>query len=372
VLTGQLGVRLVLLLGDTVPLPAPYEVVTALTQAQVTMDAGGNDGFQLTFRIAQDAVVDFGLVVSGLLDPFKRVVIAVLAGALPEVLIDGVITHRQVTPAEDPGASTLTVTGKDVSQMMDLEEKNEEYPNQPDFVIAGRVIAGYAQYGLIPATTPTTDVPIQLQRIPRQAETDFRFLKRLAQRNGYVFYVEPLTFGVNTAYWGPEIRATPPQPALTAGPYGNVKGIHFSHDGLALVGTTGTFVEPISGTVLPIPPLPPLRVPPLAAVPVMPRRTTIARDTAQANPAQAALSVLSAQNNAPDPLTADGEMDTVRYGSVLRARKLVGMRGAGLTHDGLWLVRRVTHTLSPVTGEYKQSFSLSREGTVSSVPAVLP
>ena len=29
----------------------------------------------------------------------------------------------------------------------------------------------------------------------------------MAERNGFVFYIEPLTFGVNTAYWGPENRA---------------------------------------------------------------------------------------------------------------------------------------------------------------------
>ncbi|HYH79027.1 MAG TPA: hypothetical protein VEX86_04500 [Longimicrobium sp.] len=371
-LTGQLGVRLVMMVGDTVPLPAPYELVTAITSVQVTQEAEGNNGFQVTFRVALDSLVDFGLVASGALDPFKRVVIGVITGVVPEVLIDGIITHRQLTPADEPGASTLTVTGKDVSQMMDLEEKNEEYPNQPDFVIAARVIAGYAQYGMIPATMPTADVPIQLQRIPRQAETDYRFLKRMAERNGYVFYVEPVTFGVNNAYWGPEIRAGIPKPALTAGPYGNVKGIHFSHDGLSLVGSSGSFLEPISGTVLPIPPMPPLRVPPLALKPVMPRRTTLARTTSKSNPAQATANVMSAQSSAPDPLTASGEVDTARYGAVLRPRSLVGVRGAGLTHDGMWLVRKVTHTLNPVAGEYKQAFTLSREGTISSVPAVLP
>jgi hypothetical protein len=87
------------------------------------------------------------------------------------------------------------VTGKDLTQLMDLEEKNEEFPNQPDMVIATRVLASYAQYGVIPRPAPTTDVPIFLQRIPRQAETDLAFLKRMAARNGFVFYLEPVTFG---------------------------------------------------------------------------------------------------------------------------------------------------------------------------------
>ncbi len=371
-LSSTLGVRLVLLLGDTVPLPAPYEVMSALTRAQVTMDASGADGFQLTFQLSKDTVVDYGLVLTGALDPFKRVVIAVIMGVLPEVLIDGVITHQQLDPGQEPGSATLTVTGKDLTQLMDLEEKNEEYPNQPDMVIAGRILAGYAKYGVIPAPAPTTDVPIFLQRIPRQAETDLAFLKRMATRNGFVFFLEPVTFGVSTAYWGPEVRAGIPQPALTAnmGPHSTVKGLHFSQDALAPVGTQGSFVEPITKTVLPIPPLPSLKIPPLSARPVAARRTTVTRDTGQANPAQAALAAVSSATNAPDAVTAEGEVDSVRYGHALRARKLVGVRGAGLTYDGFYYVRRVTHTIA--RGEYTQRFSISREGLTSLTPVVVP
>jgi phage protein D len=277
----------------------------------------------------------------------------------------------QLTPSAEPGASTLSVTGKDVSQMLDLEEKNEAFPNQPDYVIAATIIGSYAQYGLMPATAPTTDVPIEVQRTPRQAETDLRCLQRLAQRNGYVFYVEPVTFGVNTAYWGPENRLSEPQPALTIGmgAQNNVKGLHFSYDGLAPVGTKVTIIEPTSGMTIPIPPLPALKVPPLALNPTVPRRVTLARDAAQQSAAQGAGTALSSAMNAADSVTAQGEVDAARYGHALRARKLVGVRGAGLTYDGLYFVRQVTHTIVPGTS-YTQSFSLSREGTTSTLPAV--
>jgi hypothetical protein len=371
-LTGLLGIRLLLLVGDTVPLPAPYEVSSALKSVEVTNDDRAGDGFQLTFKVAKDAVVDYGLVLSEAVAPFKRIVLGIVFGALPEVLIDGIVTHLQLTPSEEPGASTLTVTGRDVSVMLDLEEKNEEYPNQPDFVIATRVLAGYAQYGLVPQPTPTTDVPIFLQRIPRQQETDLRFLNRLAGRNGFVFYVEPITLGVNKAYFGPENRLSFPQPALTTnlGPSTNVRGLSFSHDGMAPVATQGSFVEPITKTTLPIPALPPLKVPPLVLEPAPARRTVLTRDTAQESPVQAALSVLSSTTNAPDAVTAQGEVDSVRYGHVLRARQLVGVRGAGFSYDGLYYVSRVTHRIED--GGYSQRFSLSREGTKSLTPAVPP
>ena len=154
-LDSQLGVRLLLLIGDTVPLPAPYPVTTALVRAQVTNDARTGDGFQLPFALGRDSVTDYGLIASGVLAPWKRVVLSVVFGALPEVLIDGVITHQQVTPSDQPGASTLTVQGRDISKMLDLEEKNDEFPNQADFMIVTRVLAGYAQYRLVPEVTPT-------------------------------------------------------------------------------------------------------------------------------------------------------------------------------------------------------------------------
>jgi hypothetical protein len=53
----------------------------------------------------------------------------------------------------------------------------------------------------------------------------------------------------------------------------------------------------------------------------------------------------------------------LRYGSVLRAHQLVGVRGAGSTYDGLYYVRTVTHNIK--RGEFKQSFTLSRDGLVA-------
>lgn len=371
-LTSQLGIRLILLMGQTVPLPAPREVLESLTNVQVTNDSQAGDGFQISFMLSRTQPTDYSLLQSGALAPSTRVIIGVLLGVTPEVLIDGIITHHQHAPSDDPSQSTLTVTGKDVSVMLDLEEKNEKYENQPDFLIATQLIARYAQYGLVPTITPTTDVPIMLQRVPRQAETDLRFIQRMAERNGFVFYVEPITFGLNKAYWGPENRLGIPQPKLTMGQgaSGNLKSLHFTQDALAPVGTRGTFVEPITKTAIPIPPLPSLRIPPLAMSPAQPMRTVLMRNTSNQNPATAATSALAQATNAPDAVQGNGEIDSVRYGNVLRARKLVNIRGAGLSYDGTFYVKSVTHTIT--RGSYKQSFSVSREGTGSLLPIVAP
>lgn len=370
-LASQLGIRLVLWMGATAPLPAPYEVLQALRSVEVTNDSETGDGFQLTFQAQKDRTLDYGLLNSSALKPDTRVVIAALMGVLPEVLIDGVIEHQQFRTDPSSGA-TITVTGKDVTSVLDREEKNEPYPNQPDFLIVTRILLGYARYGLVPDVRPTTDVPIMIDRIPRQQETDLAFINRLAERNGYVFYIEPLTLGANRAYFGPETRLSLPQPALTQGmgPSTNVNSLSFSHDALAPVGTEGLFVDPFFKLSLPIPALPSLKIPPLAASPSRPLRTVKTRDTANQNPARAATTAVAAATNAPDAVTGEGELDAARYGRVLRARRLVGVRGAGLSYDGFWYVRGVTHQIS--RGAYTQRFRISREGTGALTPVVAP
>jgi hypothetical protein len=369
VLTSELGIRLMVWTGSTIPTPPRPGVVEALTRVQVTNDEDTGDGFQLTFALGRGKGIDWDLL-DGSLAPMTRVWIAVVLGVVPEVLIDGIITQHTVTPSNEPGRSTLVVMGTNVSVMLDLEERNRPYRNQADFLIVGQLLAAYPQYGLVPAVIPTTDFPIETSRVPRQTETDLGCIRRLATANGYVFYIEPVTFGVNKAYWGPAVRAGLPQPALSMnmGAATNVTSLSFTNDALAPVAASGGFVEPFSKTVIPIPAVPSLRLPPLAAMPAPAVRRTLLRDTGNQDAAQAALSAASAATNAPETVSGSGQLETVRYGSVLRARRLVGVRGGGFSYDGVYYVKSVTHELS--RGSYTQSFRLSRDGTGSLLPAL--
>jgi hypothetical protein len=366
-LTSELGIRLLLWTGSTVPTPPKPGVVDALTRVQVRNDEDSGDGFQLTFALGHDGIADWDLL-DGSLGPMTRVMIAVVLGVVPEVLIDGIVTQLAVTPSNDPGRSTLTVTGSNLTVKLDLEEKNAPYKNQPDFVIVGQLLMAYPQFGFVPAVAPTTEFPIELERIPRQRETDLAYIRRLAEDNGYVFYIEPITFGLNKAYWGPVLRAGLPQPALTMnmGAATNVTSLSFSNDALAPVAASGGILEPMSKMTIPVPALPPIRIPPLTPMPAPAYRKTLLRDTANQNPARAAMASAAAATRAPEAVSGQGQLETVRYGSVLRARRLVGVRGSGFSYDGIYYVKSVTHEITK--GTYTQSFRLSRDGTGSIVP----
>lgn len=57
-------------------------------------------------------------------------------------------------------------------------------------------------------------------------------------------------------------------------------------------------------------------------------------------------------------ITADGELNTVAYGGLLRAKRPVNVRGAGRQFSGTYYVEKVLHTIS---GEgYTQRFTLRR------------
>jgi hypothetical protein len=122
--------------------------------------------------------------------------------------------------------------------------------------------------------------------------------------------------------------------------------------------------EPITKIPLPIPipPITPLR-PPLAAKPALPLRIQQLKDTAKLTPFRAAARALGVAAESADAIVGSGRLDVLRYGAILKARGLVGVRGAGVAYDGLYYVKSVTHNIKQ--GEYKQSFSLVRDGTIS-------
>lgn len=368
---------LTLLMGPTIPLPVPRPVVQAIKSVQVTTSAGQRSGFQLSLALSKTSLLNTALLPAGYFDPGIRVIIVVTFNALPTVLMDGIITRQEVAPSNELGGSTLTVTGEDVSVMMDLEElPGIPFVAQPAFLRVGLIVAKYARFGMIPIVIPELfpDIPIPTQQIPFQKGTDLGYIEHLGKEAGYVFYVEPGPVpGLNLAYWGPEIRIGVPQPALNIDmdAHTNVESLSFSFDGLASKRVTLAVQEPITKISIPIP-LPTFNplIPPLAIKPAPTLRVVPLKDVAKLNPFQALGKGLAEAREAADAVSGSGQLDVMRYGRVLKARGLVGVRGAGISYDGLYYVKSVTHTIKP--GEYKQSFSLARNGLISITPVVVP
>jgi hypothetical protein len=375
----SLGIHLTILIGPSVPVPAPLLLSEALQSVEVTHSDEERSGFQITFQTGRGgplALLDFPLLSNPLLKTFNRVILVVTFNAMPRVLIDGIITHKELSPGTGAGTSTLTVTGEDISVMMDKEEKSAEHPAQDETAIVNKIILSYA--GLIPRVIRplAIDPPIPIERVPVQLGTDLQYLVELAERHAYVFYITPgpIPF-TNTAYWGPPERGGVPQRALSVdlGAETNVNSINFRHNALTPTMVSGRVQDRTTNQSLPVQTFASQRIP-LSSRPtwLVDQPNVRRRQFRQTglNASQAFAHAQAETDASVDAVVAEGELDALRYGELLQPRGLVGVRGAGFSYDGLWYVKRVTHNLRK--GEYKQSFTLAREGEGSTTPVVRP
>lgn len=363
-------VRLQILKGPVTTSPVSRAVVDALVEAQVTEAAGQRGGFQLKFRLDKGGELERELENGGF-EPATRVQLIAIVNGVPNVLVDGVIARNDLAISVTPGESTLSITGSDLTQMMDLIDFTGIPLPMPAEAQVALLLAKYAMYGVIPGVIPSPMLlsPNPLDRFPSQQGTDLAHIKSLASTTGYVFYVEPVGPGVNLAYWGPEIRVGSTQPALSVdmGPASNVDSLSISFDGMAKTQFVG-WVQPKESPIpIPIPVPDFILNPPLGSQLVAPRRLKqINRAqspgtddaTSKRGPVEAAMLALSRASRSANVITASGGLDVARYGRLLRARKLVAVRGVGHSHDGDWFVRSVTTTIA--RGQMQQSFSLDR------------
>ena len=374
------GIQLTLLVGPLVPLPVPRVVLDALQSVEVRTAAGSASGFQLTFTITARSPLNTIFLLAagtntGMATPPLRVLLILTMNGSAQPLFDGVMTHVEVQPGGRGQAGTLTVTGEDVTRAMDMQDfSGLPFPAVP---VEGRVAllcAKYAPFGLIPMVIPVLfpDVQIPIDKIPAQKGTDLAYIQELARQVGYVFYVEPGPApGTNIAYFGPEIKLGVPQPALNLDmdALTNVESLSFSFDPtkgvLPIVYIQNQLTRvPIP---IPIPNLNPLQ-PPLGALPTPIANLKVLKDTAKMSPMRAISAGLAEAAKSQDAVSGSGSLNVLRYGRVLKARGLVGVRGAGVAYDGLYYVSSVTSRLK--RGEFKQSFELTRNGLVSITPNV--
>jgi hypothetical protein len=356
--------------------PVPQAVIEALTEVQVSSTLGSQGGFQAKFTLGKQSLIGATLLPSGYFDPRRRVIITVTVNGVSTVLMDGIITKQDVAPSNTPGQSTLTVTGLDLSALMDfIDLTGIPYPAMPLFAIVNLVLAKYAVFGVIPLVIPNVIglVMNPIERFMKQQGTDYQYVATLARRYGHVFYLDPGPQpGQSIAYWGPDLGSFfPTQPALSVNldAATNVESLSFSYDGLQAKQYIATILEPNSKIPIPIP-VPNIDIlkASLAKHAPTPLKSEVVGELSNKSVAEAALLLLGALTKSADAISASGQLDVLRYGHVLKPRAKVAVRGAGAYYDGLYNVASVTHSIK--RGEYKQSFSLKRGGVGSSIDRV--
>jgi hypothetical protein len=370
------AIELTLWIGPAVPVRVSQSVIDALDSVKVTTKAVGTSGFELNFLVDVDSPLQtLFLIGGGVVPPLVRVVLAVTVNGATDVLMDGVMTNHHIGTDVQSGKTTLTVIGEDLTRVMDyIDTTGLPFPAMPPEAQVGLILIKYALFGVMPMIVPSVliDVPLPIDRIPRQKGTDLKHIRRLADLVGYVFYLDPGPQpGTSIAYWGPQIKVGPAQPALAvdADAYSNVDHLQFTFDNDRKTLPIVIIQEPTTKIPIPITvgDITPLN-PPLGAIEPIPKKIELTVGAAKWSAMRAALIGLAKAAQSAEAVTARGSLDVLRYGQVLEARKLVGLRGAGTAFDGLYYVNSVTHRIK--RGEYKQDFELSRNGLVSTVGSI--
>jgi len=204
-----------------------HQLAIDVTQVEVDLSLGAAGRFSFVVGGAYD--LEGRAFVSGL----NRQVLEVLTfGATVEiklgygdrsnlpVLFSGVITEIS-TSFPEGGTPELTVAGYDHAFTMTLGKQSRSWKNWTDTAV---VVQLAAEHGLEPDIEPTLE---QHAQIEQNQESDFEFMKKLADRNHCEFYVtekKALRFarprdgegGVVTLRWGQGLLSFRPEANLAA------------------------------------------------------------------------------------------------------------------------------------------------------------
>jgi len=289
-----------------------------------------------------------------------------------KTVFDGYITNVALDLGSDTDQAFLDVSGMDTTLLMSLEEKIATWPNMADSDIVQQIVAAY---GVAVQVDSTSTVHQEDDTTIVQRSTDVQFVRDLAQKNGMEFYFETDDTGAINAYFrAPQLSDTPqPDLAIQFGDQSNLKKFSAYLSGQRPlnvkaaqidVSTNSANSAQVSDTQLTKlgdkdantligGPLGALVTPKDAQAQML----VLGPPTSDATEMQTLVQAI--RDEAGWLITANGEINSDAYQSVLRPHRLVQVKGAGTTYSGKYYVTRVTHEMNH-EGDYIQRFEARR------------
>jgi phage protein D len=345
--------------------PASQSLIDVVQHLEVEDHADMADMVRLSVAISiRDGCSSWNVVDEDIFKRLTKLRINVNVGSgKTEPLIEAYVTETNADFANQPGQSMLNVVAMEPTVKMNLKETVTPWPNMADSDIAEQLFGNYAFEPVIDSTQPTRD---ETDHTEMQRGTDIQFLQALAQRNGFECYVElnPETGKVEGHFHAPRLQQDP-QGVLSVnmGTATNVNSFHAQFDMLQPATATASNVDVHSkddqsgqsdtlgdkalGTS--------------STVPADDTRQVLVSATGLADSGELQTATQAVVDRSSWAITANGELNTIAYGDVLRAKRPVLVRGAGRQFSGIYYVERVLHSFS---GEgYTQQFSLRRNAS---------
>lgn len=318
------------------PVPGEIEVIESVNQMT-------RYRLRYGFNIAEG---DLPLLTEPLLGPESILSIVIPGDPLPSILVNGPVVRQDISIVQGGDGSTVDVHGTDVRVTMDRENKSAVHSNTTDSTTVTTLLA---QYALVPDVEITSIMHTDLKHPLVQRETDLRFIRRLARRNGFWFWLTDEAPGVTIAHFKP-----PPvdsEPALEF-------RINVSESNIESISIFWNSEHPVSSS------LSQLDLNSLSDISGGSDRSPISglasHHLADIVTGTRQMHLAVPSDDAGD-LTARGNaalMDcgwfvncrlTVRQSvlkNVVRAHTVVNLVGAGSRHSGKYLVARVLHSIN--------------------------
>jgi hypothetical protein len=341
------------------------DLMVSLTEMEVDDDHRLTSSFKI--KLAIDLLGDgtWSLLDDERLALWKKVLIKINVADEEIELIKGYITHiKPHIELEDN--SYVVVMGLDTSCLMGLEEKVKDWPNKTDSDIATEILQSYS----LDTQVDTVEV-VHEESVSTiiQRETDIRFLKRLARRNGFDCFVKG-----DKGYFCKPVFTEPPQPVLASNFGAESNLISFSAGLNALRPTTvemrqiDTVAKEIVTADIQEGDQKKLGRDGALSITVPNGNSSkmLVRQAVATSQAEMESLCTALVDEAEWFIQAEGKINTPVYGSVLQTRKLVPIKGVGESFSGLYYVTNVKHVFT--NGDYVQQFTSKRNALAPGGP----
>ncbi len=302
---------------------------------------------------------------------FKKVTISIGFGGDSTPVLVGCITHA--APHFDPEEELcyLEVRGMDFTCLMGLEEKIVTWTNQSHSDIASAIFDAYGITAEV-EDAPTLHPEDGAALVQRGA--DITFLRELARKNGFDCYVSTNADGEVKGFFKPRALDASPLPPLAVHFEGetnvqfidvqaagnhplSVGGWHLSLTDKSLERFEKTEYEQ---TIIGKESLPGIvrdRIDALTS-PVEAASRSLPDDFVSLDGTELERTLQSRRNRHGWFVRARGVVNAESYNEVIRARRLIPVKGMGTRYSGNYLVASVKHVIAD--GHYEQHIELIR------------
>jgi phage protein D len=336
------------------------ELYNDLVSLEVELDDELAGMFRMNISLLLSADGTWSYLDDDRLTIWKQVVVTAGLEDDSAQLISGYITHIRPKFGIGLDECSLEIWGLDASVLMDREDKLKDWPSRKDSDIATEILN---TYGLTPQVEDTSVIHDEQVSTIIQRETDIRFLKRLALRNGYECYVD----GDTGYFQPPQLGGTPQQVlAVQFGDDTNVNRFHLEVNALATADVSMSQIDHDTKQVLDATSAPGDQQALGASGPASylsgsatSALVYIGKTVATGNPEMTAL-CQGLYNEGEWFVTGEGEVAANQYGNVLMPRAPVTIKGIGETFSGIYYVTHVNHVFN--SDGYVQHFRVKRNG----------